>query len=601
MNGFYRENPGLLRPDDAFAPWYIHSVFRLPPQEALSSASDGNYDGGIDGFVLENKSGYKPSLTLIQAKFSEESTYVRSGLEGLAKGIRTLEQILITGDTGQPIENRVLSSLRRQLYGLTPEQRSELLVKCLLIHLIRDHEAWGAATATIRTKQEFFRSVGKTTLAGRVTLQVAGPHELDSSEVVPKPALPIPISFEGASHELEKGDKVFLGLGKLSDLVQLHEIYRMDIFSKNVRMYLSRQASKPQSAAYNIKLSLQEICDGERSPSHFALVHNGVTIAVPSVSSPNNGYITLEPLQEGVFILNGCQTVYTAWEFFKNQVAKRKSEDWRERWNHIQIPIRLIATERAERIRDAAIGSNRQTSIPPAALWAHEESQLALESKLARIGIFYERQEGAWEQLERSGSQRVKGFANGVLYMTDVAQVIGAADRTLSLTLAKSPQRIFETKENYSKIFSEDHLSSARFLVFLTNLWEASRLALKDVKDNAKFKFAEMKPGAYIHPIFRLLAHYIVKNEQELVKENCRTLSYRPNTSTPLRRKVFSLMDSSHTNLRQHLYDFWFWEDRWQDPCDAETVKALLGKLRTDTVRVFDGWDYLDREEGQIS
>ena len=184
---------------------------------------------------------------------------------------------------------------------------------------------------------------------------------------VPPPSPPLTLDFNGVSLNDSHADKALFGLGRLADLVDLHDKYRADLFGKNVRMYLARQAAKPKSAASHIEKSLDRICDGKMPALDFAMTHNGVTLTVPRARDPMGGNVVIEPGIEGVYVLNGCQTVYTAWKFFKQKQSRKPDEKWLDRWNGIQLPMRIIITQDEEKVRAVTIGANRQTEIRPSA------------------------------------------------------------------------------------------------------------------------------------------------------------------------------------------------------------------------------------------
>ncbi len=231
------------------------------------------------------------------------------------------------------------------------------------------------------------------------------------------------------------------------------------MFAKNVRMYLARRATRPESAASHIKESLQRICDGRIPASDFAMIHNGVTISVPKAGKPTGGSVTLEPAGTGVFVLNGCQTVYTAWKFFRDRLAKGPQACWQEPWESIKLPLRIVVTHDDDRVRTVAVGANRQTEMRASAFWAHDPVQLDLERRFARKRVFYERQEGAWDEISRSDRNRADEYTGGVVRIEELARAIAAADGTVTLGYAKSPKRIFDVETVYKKVFKDKKCS----------------------------------------------------------------------------------------------------------------------------------------------
>ena len=171
VKGFLDRTGGeLTRLEDAFAPWFLHSQYGLPEQEAVRQASDGSNDAGIDAFCVEHDRTSRPHLTIVQAKLTDSGPLVRKGIEDLRRGVETVHALLASGDTDLGLENRVIVNLRKQLAELTEEQRSELMVKCILVHLLPEQELWLLSPAVQKTVDEFKRAAGEG-------VQPYAPHE----------------------------------------------------------------------------------------------------------------------------------------------------------------------------------------------------------------------------------------------------------------------------------------------------------------------------------------------------------------------------------------------------------------------------------------
>lgn len=584
---------GSLRPQDAFAPWFLVQQFRLPPQEAIAQSSDGNYDGGLDAYHLDRHSDGPPVLTLIQAKLTDQDGLVRKGIDDLRRAIDLVPTILNVGPTEMADEHRVVRNLRRALLALSTTERSALEVKCMLIHLLKDQELWLSKPVVQKARQEFIRAVGDGPLAGRATITFRGAAEMLDEDVIPRTAVPITLRFQGVTVDSTGTDKALFGLGHLADLVDLHEKYRADLFAKNVRMYLARQAKKPKSAASHIEQSLAHICDGKMPAPQFAMTHNGVALTVPRVIGPEAGKLTLEPGQGGIYVLNGCQTVYTAWKYFKSRMGKKSEGSWREEWEAIRLPMRIIVTGDEDLVRTVTIGANRQTEIKPSAFWAHDYRQLDLESRFARQHIFYERQDGAWDEIERSDPAKAETFSCGKVNIDEIARVIAAADRTLSIEFAKSPNKIFDDENTYAKVFKDKNIASVRLLLFLTNTFKATELVLRDLSNDVA-KLQDLKPSQFVFPVFRVLVHWISKKNRELVSKFADyTVSTSPKSE--IRKCIRQWLTHHHSGLQQLLPEVWWDHDKecWE-AMERERLLTAFHKLKLDNTMLFDGWDEFD-------
>jgi len=585
---------GSLRREDAFAPWFLVQQFRLPPQEAIAQSSSGNYDGGIDGYHIERRSDSPPLLSIVQAKFSDQDGLVRRGIDDLRRAVDVVWQILTVGPTEMADEHRVVRNLRRDLLALPEAERSSLELKCMLIHLLRDQELWLSRPVVQKSKQDFLRAIGDSPLAGRVTLTFRGPAQMLDGEAIPRAAVPVQLRFQGVSVDSPASDRVLFGLGHLADLVDLHEKYRADLFAKNVRMYLARQAAKPKSAASHIESSLERICDGKMPAPYFAMTHNGVTLSVPRATGPAEGQVTLEPGQGGIYVLNGCQTVYTAWKFFKQRSGKKPDGAWRDLWEAIRLPMRIIVTNDDERVRTVTIGANRQTEIRPSAFWAHDLIQLGLERRFARQRVFYERQEGAWDEVSRSDSAKAEEFSCGKVNIEDLARAIAAADRTISLEFAKSPNKIFDDESAYRRVFKDKNLASVRLLLFLVNTIEATQVVLKDLSKEVA-KLDDLTPSRFVFPVFRLLVHWIARKNRDSVAEFADSI-VGTSPKSEIRQRVRQWFNHNHSGVQQLLPEVWWdqGEKCWCEAMDKERLKTAFHKLKLDNTFLFEGWDDFD-------
>lgn len=601
IDSFFKSNgDSVHRLEDAFAPWVLHTRYKLPIQEAHSQCSDGNHDGGIDGFTLMPE-GEVNRLHVIQAKLSENEGVVRKGLDDLSRASRLVEKLLAADDSDLPSENRVIQQLRIKLATLPPEQRAKVEVRFVLAHLLQDEELWLSKSATSKAKTELLKELSQGSLAGRSSIEFVGPRKLDDADVIPKPAATVEVHFEGTTFAVpssgNSSDTVLLGLGRLGDYVKLHEVYGAQLFAKNVRMFLSRQAAESRSAASHIRETILGICKGEIEPETFALLHNGLTVTASSgAHDASSRRATLRPGSDGIYVVNGCQTVYMAWKVHRELLKKKLDTSWLQRWDRIMVPIRVVLTNSDERVRQVTSAANRQTAMAASAFYAHEPAQMELADRFDRMKVYYERQEGAWDHMNRADPNRAASYTGGAVEIELVARSIAAASPTVKLDLAKSPQRIFETEENYARIFkTERHRRSVRLLLFAVNAFRATKLALQDLTREHS-KYYELAPSRFVFPVTRLLIGWIAKNDPDLVREYSTALA--PLYPASAIRSDFRLrLKYQHSGLQQLLPDIWLEGDEWAEALDAERLRVAQGKLKIDKVDAFDVFAELDDEE----
>ncbi len=393
-------------------------------------------------------------------------------------------------------------------------------------------------------------------------------------------AAPRKISFSGTrwgtAHE-----SVWIGRGRLADLVELYEHYREALFGKNVRTYLHQEAKKPGSAAQAIRGALESICKG--TPNlYFTMAHNGVTLTAPEVKEVSVESVEVSPHGLGMHILNGCQTVHTAWRF-RRSCEDRESKDgdrsWREVWREIWIPLRLVATTDEERVRAVTVAANRQTAMRSSAFWAHDAVQIALDRRLGGRGIYYERQESAWENLQDSGSPSLQNYQNGVINIEVLARVIAAAAPDVIVEHTRSPSGIFDNELAYRKVFAPEKLRSTRLLVALVNFQQAVHLALRDLAEVPPT--VGMPAKKFQYAIFRLAAMWIAKNDpQWLLAEGDRVYKQQSAAQKDLRERTVKLLGQSHMNIQTVLRGIWRSGDDWCDPYSAKLLKQAASSLR---------------------
>lgn len=600
--------------EHAFTPWYLCNRFRMAPQEAILHSSDGSADHGLDGFFLDGSQGAR-TLWLIQAKMTDSYQGIVAGVQDLARAIDALQDLIVTGDTLRPSENRVIRQLRSALNSLGTVVGDPENIKCQLLHLVEaDRETWRSRPKLREAEELFNKSVRLAGVAGRVELDYVGPDEMTfSSLVVPKAADPTRLRFQGMPVELAQAHCHF-GLGHLADLVQMYDKYRTDLFAKNVRMYLYRAtAQKEQGAARQIRQSLDAICKGpspgSMTPDHFALMHNGVTIWARGAVQDGDGRMLLDPGADGIFVLNGCQTIYTAWDFYEKTQAK--DPEWHGRWQAIRVPVRILVTDDDQLSRDVTVSTNRQNQMPPSAFWAHDRVQLHIEEQLQRYRIFYERQEGAFEHRKRADLKNMEKTydLDNCINMVQLARVIAAGDKSIPLSFAASPLRIFESTSQYKRVFSEQHLAHPAFLILLVNLFTAVRLALRDISDAGEASpLRSIKSGSLSIPAFRLLVQYVAwgcrRNRLDLSDIEVAAASVLGSKTGDMRQVkewTRKQLRSQNSGIQQLLVRYWYDEEdeKWKEYTDNKKIKAAM-RSHWSSVDVFEGWDELEAQASQM-
>ena len=217
------------------------------------------------------------------------------------------------------------------------------------------------------------------------------------------------------------------------------------------------------------------------------MFHNGVSLHATKVEKGEGPTLAVR----NPAILDGCQTVKSAWNFLTDHSFKGRIDD--DAWRRIRVPLRVVETNDEELVRRITVSNNRQTAIRPSAFRANDSLQLALGDRLRQAGIYYERQEDAFVNLRKSEPRTLETlYSNSFsapLSMEELAQAIAVAALEPAVSVASKVSDLFDDP-TYGRLFSEQRLASLSLLVFLSNLLRCLHLALKDTKE----KSARLEP-----------------------------------------------------------------------------------------------------------
>jgi hypothetical protein len=585
VEAFYGQHALQGAVPDAFVAWWLTRKFGIPAQEAIAKAPGGSHDYGLDGFHIEVDAD-PPVLHLIQGKFSNNTSLVKKAFIEFGRTMPLVRQMLNGEGTTIPQVNSVLVRLAAHIQKhreIAPKMR--LLFE--VVHLCDDAE--DIMNVALKGAFERFAEMVESHLPDHASspLAIYPPRVLSAIKVIP-PTLKHTIRFDGVALSAGDGLSYYVGLGYLSDLVGLYETYDYALFAKNVRSFLLKKAAK--GPAKHIRESLKRTCVTSAQwtspdPGVFAVLHNGVTLHARDAER-NGTDITLR--QPGV--LNGCQTVKTAYLFLHDQYLKDRID--KNRWEQVRIPVRVIVSKDEPFVTEVAVGNNRQTELRPSAFRANEPIQLRLAARFEKEHIYYERQEEAFENLRQSDAKLVeekygKSF-NKPLKIEELAQVIAAASDKPTLREAARVSELFDDP-HYQRVFNDAKVADLQLLVFLRNLFVVTPLVLKDIKDQSN-KLKDLPIGQYRYPAFRFLARYIWKNDPTLIDAYSDEVIAGFGTSHPLRIAVRKLCAWQNSGLQQLLPDIWSDPDRpgkWLPAVDPDCISQALKAKKLHEVDVF--------------
>lgn len=583
---------------DNFTPWWLQQKFKISDEEATMLCSDGNFDFGIDGFHIQDKPD-KTVLTLVQGKFTEDINQIKKGITDINRFIPNLAKFLKGHYSDNFQENILIKRLRQRISRIEILDRKPLEVDAYVICLsdltseVRENKINSNRTELFKT---FESEIDNPNIA--LTLAVKGIDNLIENDTIEvrRPSKPFEIHFNG-SDEIDMDNSIFLsGFGKLSDLVELYGQKGNQLFDKNVRLFLYGKKNETKGPAGKIKETLDLINKGKFAPEKFAFLHNGVTIYSTKVALKKEAN-KIELTNPS--ILNGCQTIKSSFFFYQDLVAKNKLNV--EKWNKIPISIRIVATTDVNLWREVAEANNRQNAMSAAALRANDEIQIKLENEFKDFKIFYERQEGAFENISRDNREKFEDeYSNSSkepIYIDTLAQVIVCAS-DLVLSYVNRASEVFENPKLYEKVFSNKNLYNIRFLVFAHNVRRVIEYAIRNaVPGNAKKIYADFKGNKYRDLFTRLVLKVIIKNkwtEDYLEQYGDFVLTGQGKIAANLIDELRQIIKSPDSPVLQKVteiyrnYNSELEKFVWEKQDNQELLNLISSKLRLTNIDVFE-------------
>jgi hypothetical protein len=515
--------------EDCFPAWFLQHAYGIGAVQALMQSSDPavvgktRADAGLDAYHIEPQPERGLKIVLLQAKYNESPSEIRTGFRDLERCLPRVENIL-KGLASPETENKIYvnfrAAMQKRLQNSTDLGRLDFDFK--VIHLC-DQDPMIIRANCRRAIDDLKEEFRTRFPEAQCTVEPVGPAQISGADIVRPGDDWFSLHLSAVRLEVplaERQVSMYLGVGRLGELVNLYNQRRDDLFSKNVRYFLRSKKNVEKGPYGKIREYLREICvsptDASPPPEMFAFYHNGVTVYARDVRiQEQNGTAEVrEP-----FVLNGCQTIKTGFYFRCDSRLRQRIDE--ARWDRIEIPLRIITTRNEELIRQITIANNRQNQISPAALRANDPVQLALADRFKRRGIFYQRQEGAFEELEETNPGRIKAdYPNtygGYVNIEDLARCLAATAGEFDL--AHSPSHIFEIDKAYQQCFSAKRLASTVLLTFLQNLYDVLSVVLK--KDLGLEREGEgPRPSRLDCYAMCLLMRYIAKiQDDEIVLE----------------------------------------------------------------------------------
>jgi hypothetical protein len=277
------------------------------------------------------------------------------------------------------------------------------------------------------------------------------------------------------------GEMMTIGFIRLVDLEAMYGDMKQRFFERNIRAALPGDEPVNRSIHHSIK----RVLDGKEDARVFAFNHNGVTLFAEALNAVDGHFKITEPR-----LLNGAQTVTTFARLLRDNKDNHLLTQRRESLEQLHVLCRIITDALPQFVTTVTINNNRQNPVEPWALHANDMIQLEIEDKFRDdLGIYYERQEGAFESLtdedlEEHGITEYKSIE-----LTRLARTLLASDGEID-KLSRF-REVFEDDRIYNQVFDRSRLrADSRKIVLCYKVQFRLRRLVNDIVDKGANKYA---------------------------------------------------------------------------------------------------------------
>jgi len=337
-------------------------------------------------------------------------------------------------------------------------------------------------------------------------------------------------SFQAATHsstfdvhlenplevQTSAGERMHLGLMRLADLNLMHKALGSKFFDHNIRYGLGESEAVNRAISKALR---SIIIDKADDPSTFAFNHNGITLYAERMEQVAGGGWRITAPR----LLNGAQTVTTLASFkAANEGAGGFSK---KSYEAIQVLCKVITKAEQKFVTRVTINNNRQNPVEPWNLHANDDIQLELQDKFKdELGIYYERQENAFDQLgaedlEEYGIQETKA-----IQMLKLTQTFLLTDGNISR--ASSMRAVFEDDRAYENVFRRTRLrADARHILVCYKVQFRLRKLISEIMERGENKYAFVSRARNL--LWALLAQGLLNHEdiESIAEKHGRSLA----------------------------------------------------------------------------
>lgn len=250
-----------------------------------------------------------------------------------------------------------------------------------------------------------------------------------------------------------------VGFMPLMDIYGIFKALGQKFFDRNIRAALSPDNAPNKKIREALdRIVLKEV----EEPSIFVFRHNGITLAAERVRI-KDGEMTLHVPR----LLNGAQTVSSVARFIEKSSDNPLLQKNRSRLGEIEVLAKIVEDDdlSGEFVTQITISNNQQNPVLPWALRAMDNRQVDLADKFRNeLGIFYSRQEGAFENLTDDEREELGIEDSKDIRIRPLAQSFLAVQGDV-YNMAHLPD-VFESQTLYQDTFKSTYINSnARSIV----------------------------------------------------------------------------------------------------------------------------------------
>ncbi len=446
LDSLYSEHRGRYggRREDYFALLYLTRKFKVDVEEIAHQVAFGGNDYGIDAYFVDRDAR---NLYLFQFKWSEDHGQFKGSMERLANdGLAR-----VFGNPKQDADqNDLISYLKKDV----KEHRER--IDRVYVHFVFKGDVDAAEkSAGLSNRREDIENKAHLVTSffdnRDVELQVDFIADKPGHKG-PPPAQSYVVHLREAGTSTHEGRTMHVGFVPLMEIYAIYKALGQQFFDRNIRAALSHDNTPNKKIREALdRIVLKEV----EEPSIFVFRHNGVTLAAEHVRILD-GEATLHVPR----LLNGAQTVSSVAKFLDDRVENALLKKNRDRLNAINVLAKIVEDDPSgEFVTQVTISNNQQNPVPPWALRAMDMRQVDFADKfIEELGIFYSRQEGAFENLSDDEKEELGIEDSKDIRIRPLAQTFLAVQGDV-YNMGHLPD-VFESQKLYDGAFKSTYLHS---------------------------------------------------------------------------------------------------------------------------------------------